>query len=483
MLESDVDRIADLGRGEPLDAGDEPARPGRPQAGEPLGVEAVRAAPEQGKGAVGEAANPEGGRLGNRRERRELRRGARHGALDRGEELQLRDLRLLHLGHTVLAPVDAQEDARALPLELDRLARLEVGLEAIEDPADRRLRVARRRRVDGSGHDQSVDRPGHRHVVEAARLGLVRRALRSPKLVEARGGVALPGRGVDDLEADPPVRQAQDLVAHGVLGVPPRVGDDHDLELEALRRVNGQEPHRIAALFLRDSLALARAGGLLVGDEAEEAFDVGTAELLVGARKPRELAEVRVAAAAVPPGEDREVVVVLGDDPLAEAFETRIGRGPHQPVVPLAEGLEETPVTRADLGREVAFHPAEERALAGRAAQEVERVVRDAHERRGEDAHQGLVVVAVEDEPEVHLQVADLLLPEVAAPRRAVRGQAFDPQRLLVALRIGAGRKEEHDVPRRRLLRSPRARARAGRRAGPRRCASAYPPRGSSPCP
>ena len=30
-----------------------------------------------------------------------------------------------------------------------------------------------------------------------------------------------------------------------------------------------------------DSLALARTGSLLVGDEAEEAFDVGTAELLV----------------------------------------------------------------------------------------------------------------------------------------------------------------------------------------------------------
>ena len=30
VLESDVDRVADLGRGEPFDAGDEPARLGRP---------------------------------------------------------------------------------------------------------------------------------------------------------------------------------------------------------------------------------------------------------------------------------------------------------------------------------------------------------------------------------------------------------------------------------------------------------------------
>src|SRR6185369_5870921 len=81
VLESDVDSVADFGRSEPIDAGDEPARLGRPQAGQALSVEAIRAAPEQGKGAVGEAANPEGGRLGNRGKRRELRGGTRYGAL------------------------------------------------------------------------------------------------------------------------------------------------------------------------------------------------------------------------------------------------------------------------------------------------------------------------------------------------------------------------------------------------------------------
>ena len=89
-----------------------------------------------------------------------------------------------------------------------------------------------------------------------------------------------------------------------------------------------EEADRVRALLLRDRLGLARAGGVLVADEADEALDVGPAQLLVGAGEARELAQVRVAAAAVPLREDGEVVVVVGDDPLAELLEREPRRPP-----------------------------------------------------------------------------------------------------------------------------------------------------------
>ena len=82
-----------------------------------------------------------------------------------------------------------------------------------------------------------------------------------------------------------------------------------------------EQPHRVGALLLGDRLDLARAGRLLVAHEADEALDVGPAQLLVRARQPRELAQVRVAAAAVPVREHGEVVVVLDDDLLAQPLE------------------------------------------------------------------------------------------------------------------------------------------------------------------
>jgi hypothetical protein len=278
--------------------------------------------------------------------------------------------------------------------------------------------------------------------------------------------VTLPRGRVDDLEAHAPVRKAEDLVSHGVLRVPSRVGDDHDLELEPLRRVDGQQPDGVATLLLRHGLALARAGRLLVCDEAEEAFDLGAAELFVRTRQPRQLAQVGVAPAPVPAGEDGEVVVVLGDDALAETLEARRRRRAHEPVVALAEGFEKAAVARPELGRELALHSAEERPLPGRAAEQIEGVVGDADEGRGEDARERLVVVAVEDQAQIHRQVRDLLLAEVPAPGRPVGRQSLDPQRLLVALGVGARSEEEDDVTRRRLARVDELTNAAGDMAG-----------------
>ena len=96
-----------------------------------------------------------------------------------------------------------------------------------------------------------------------------------------------------------------------------------------------QQPHRARALLLGDRLELRGAGGLLVGDEAEEALEVAAAQLLVRAREPHQLAQVRVAALAVRPCEHGEVVVVLGDDLLAEPLEGDTHRRGGEPLVAL----------------------------------------------------------------------------------------------------------------------------------------------------
>ena len=108
----------------------------------------------------------------------------------------------------------------------------------------------------------------------------------------------------------------------------------------------------------------------------------------------------------------------------------------------------------------------EERPPRRDPAQERERVVRDADERRREHRQQRRVVVAVLEQPEVHEQVDDLLLAEVALAGRAVRRQPRPPQLVLVPLRVGAGGEEEDDLARRRgagvheLAHAPRDRAR-----------------------
>src|SRR5581483_7685903 len=97
-------------------------------------------------------------------------------------------------------------------------------------------------------------------------------------------------------------------------------------------------------LLLRDRLQLAGADGLLLRDEADEALDVGAAQLLVRARETRELAHVGVAAAAVPLREHREVVVVLADDPLAEPLEREARHRVAETVEPLSERAHEARV-------------------------------------------------------------------------------------------------------------------------------------------
>src|SRR5206468_7569926 len=150
---------------------------------------------------------------------------------------------------------------------------------------------------------------------------------------------------VRDAEAEAAVGERENLVSGRRRLVAAGVGDDHDLELETLGRVDRQQPDRVGALLLRDGFELACADRILVADEANESLDVRSAELFVRTREPRELAQIRVAASAVPLREDREVVVMLADDALAETLERQTRRHPREPLVPLPERTQQLRVT------------------------------------------------------------------------------------------------------------------------------------------
>ena len=135
---------------------------------------------------------------------------------------------------------------------------------------------------------------------------------------------------------------------------------------------------------------------------------------------------------------------MLADDPVAERLEPDPGGRAHETLVALEERAQQPLVARVELLGKRPLERGEERPARGVSAQEHERVVRDADERRRQHGRQRDVVVAVVQEAQVREQVDDLLLPEVAAAGRAEGRQALAPQRLLVALRVGA-RREQHD--------------------------------------
>ena len=159
-------------------------------------------------------------------------------------------------------------------------------------------------------------------------------------------------------------------------------------------------------------------------DEADEAFDVGSSQLLVRACEPRQLAQVRVAAPPVPLREDGKVVVVRGDDLLAEPLQRERARGGDKALEALAKCLDEALVAWIEPFWQCPLEPLVERPLRRGAAQEDERIVRDADQRRSEHGHERLVVIAVVQETQVGEQVGDLLLTEVTATGRPVGRQA-----------------------------------------------------------
>ena len=245
-------------------------------------------------------------------------------------------------------------------------------------------------------------------------------------------------------------------ISSGPLGPPDvatGVRDDDDLELQALRRMDGEQPHGTAALLLGDGFELLRAERVLVAHEADEALDVRSADRLVLAREPPELAEVREATAPVPAREHGEVVVVLAERSARTSLEPDPGGRAHEALVALEERAQQALVAGLEPFGKRALERGEERPARCVSAQQHERVVRDADERRREHGRERDVVVAVVQQPQVREQVDDLLLPEVAAAGRAEGRQAFAPERLLVALRVGACGEEHDDLSRLGLAR------------------------------
>ena len=215
-----------------------------------------------------------------------------------------------------------------------------------------------------------------------------------------------------------------------------------------------EEPDGVGVLLLGDGLELAGADRLLLADEAHEALDVAAAQLLVRAREPGELAHVGVAPPPVPLGEDGQVVVVVGDDPLAELLQREAVRRRRRAARSAGgtRGRGAGPRPRDPAGSPRSNGRKSGR-LGRRAAEEHERVVREADERRGEDGDERLVVVAVVQQAQVGEEVDDLLLAEVAAPGRAVGLQPGLAQLVLVVLGVRAGREQEDDLAGARLAR------------------------------
>jgi hypothetical protein len=344
-FEHGVHGAAQLGRAEPFETRDAPACIALAHPGDALGVVAVRAALEQRERGERQPARPVKRRRGHRLERRQRRRQQGRADRELSEQLQLAllDHRLDRHGlglRLSSEPVDAEQEAGVAALELERAVAgrdLLPRLEPLEHPAHRSRALAVAARVDRPRDDQPVDRAGHGHVVEAQPLGLV---LATPLLAHLLPGERSLARArvrVGHAEPEPAVRERENLVRGRCCPVAARVGDDHDLELEPLRRVDRQQPHRVGALLLGHRLQLLRPDRLLLEHEAHEPLDVRSAQLLVGTRQARELAHVRVAALAIPAREHGEVVVVLGDDRLAEALERELRRSGHEPLVPLLE--------------------------------------------------------------------------------------------------------------------------------------------------
>ena len=277
-LEQRVHRVADLGRGEAGLPGNRPGggslAAGRPPARRSTGTSSARTARARctRAGARGAAAA--------RAPRRAARaRGASGAAAPfssasnssscssvagSGADLGLA-ARTGRAGRSTRAPPRSISSGagRGL-LELARL-------EPVEHPADRRAASAPRS-ADRARDDQPVDRARHGDVVEPPPLGLLRVLLGRLDALVLDRRQPLAGLRVGDAEAEPPVRQAEDLVRVGPPAVAARVGDDDDLELEPLGRVDRQQPDHVGALLLGDRLELGRADRVLLGDEAHEAL-------------------------------------------------------------------------------------------------------------------------------------------------------------------------------------------------------------------
>ena len=345
-------------------------------------------------------------------------------------------------------PVDAEKHDGAVDLELASAVEAETGSDPVDHPSDGCPRSIVPRRIERPGQNQAIDRACHRNVVETPRL--VRLGCRVGTLdFLVPEGIAMPSRNrIGNAEPEAPIRQAEDLLGRRAPRASPRVTDNDDSEFETLCRMDRQEPDGLSSLLLRHRLDFPGTCLLLVANEADEALEVGATKLLIRPCEPRQLPEVRVSPLPVPAREHCEVVVVLGDDPLAQALEPDRSRERNESLVALPKRHEETPVALGETLRRLALESREQRPATCRAPEQDEGVVRDTHQRRCEDGDERLVVIAVLEQSKVREQVDDLLLPEVPATRRTIGRKAFRSESCLVRLGTRSRREQEDDFTR-----------------------------------
>ena len=331
-------------------------------------------------------------------------------------------------------------------------------------------------RIDRPGDDQAIDRARHGDVVETEPLLTFLISGGLPHVLQVEDPRRSPRVGCTIRKPNRPSESATiSSRAARAPHVAPGVRHDHDLELEALRAVDRQQPHRPAALLLRDGLELLRAERLLITDEADEPRESAPRIASYSRASRPSLRRFAKRRDSVPAREHREVVVVLAQDAVAQSLEPDPDRRADESLVALEECAQEPLVLWSRLLGQGALERGEERPARGVAAKQDERVVRDADERRREDRGQRDVVVAVVQEPQVREQIDDLLLSEVPATRRAIRRQPLAPERLLVALGVRTRREQHDDLARLGLARVDElAHSAAIRRASPsasaRRC-------------
>ena len=124
-----------------------------------------------------------------------------------------------------------------------------------------------------------------------------------------------------------------------------------------------------------------RAERVLLSDEADESRKICAANRLVLTCETAELAEVGEPTRPVPAGEHREVVVVLGQNLLAESLEAHSGGGCDEAIVPLEKCPEQVSVLDREPFGQALLDCGEERSPRCIAPKQDERVVRDPDER------------------------------------------------------------------------------------------------------
>ena len=175
------------------------------------------------------------------------------------------------------------------------------------------------RQLHPAADDQPLLRARRRDVHHALLLAGGPRpgAIAQPLVGERRLARAVEA---DEPQPDLALGDEQVLVAVGG-ALAAEVGDADDGELEALRGVDGHEPHGLDVAELDRRVGLARLGLELGGGEVGEAADVAAAVALEGRGEAQQLVDVRQPAGAAGERQDVQVIARRVDDAAQQLVE------------------------------------------------------------------------------------------------------------------------------------------------------------------